>query len=185
MSRGTTHVITVNEQGEALGTEPVESAHTGEGVLHAAISVQVMDPWGRWLVQRRVDHKPTFGGRWANTCCSHPRPGEDPADAAIRRVYEELGIRLDSVRGVGTFTYRAVDPDSAYVEHEYDHVFVATAASDVALDLDPEQIAETRWVSRAEAQALAAGPDGAPWFGLVADLVIAAPQPGEADHPES
>jgi isopentenyldiphosphate isomerase len=46
------------------------------------VSVQLRDRSGRLLLQKRHIGKYHSGGLWSNTCCSHPRPGEDTAAAA-------------------------------------------------------------------------------------------------------
>ncbi len=45
---------------------------------------------GSVLLQRRSIAK-SFGRLWANTCCGHPRAGEQTLPAAHRRLGEELG----------------------------------------------------------------------------------------------
>jgi isopentenyl-diphosphate delta-isomerase len=126
-------------------TVPVNrsDAHRAPGVLHLAVSLQVVDRASReWLLQRRAASKALFPSRWANSCCTHPAPGEDPAAAARRRLREETGLMVDEdVLPAGAFTYRAVDAGSGFVEHEYDYVFVAYADVSRAVP-DPTEIDE-------------------------------------------
>jgi isopentenyl-diphosphate delta-isomerase len=117
----------VDDSGNPTGACPVAQAHTAPGRLHRAFSVLLFDPAGRLLMQRRALTKERFAGRWTNTCCSHPMPGEDVIEAARRRLDEELGLRVDGLREVGRFVYRAADRQSGLVEHEYDHVLVGAA----------------------------------------------------------
>lgn len=118
-------VVLVDEAGDAIGRRPKMAAHAA-GERHRAISIFVYDTGGRLLIQRRASGKYHFAGLWANTACSHPRPGERVLEAARRRLYEEMGIEVD-VREVGTFTYRAEDTVSGLVEHEFDHVLVGVS----------------------------------------------------------
>lgn len=113
-------VILVNEQDRPLGTAPKLAAHR-EGRLHRAISVQLSDGRGRLLLQKRHIGKYHSGGLWTNTCCSHPRPGETTADAAVRRLEEEMGICC-ALRPLFTTHYRA-DVGNGLIEHEIVHVF--------------------------------------------------------------
>jgi isopentenyl-diphosphate Delta-isomerase len=120
----TDRVVIVDETDLPIGVADKLSAHTGDGVLHRAVSACLFDIDGRFLVQRRAVAKYHFAGRWSNSCCTHPRPGESPAEAIVRRLDEELGVRAHDLEWVGAFIYRAVDAGSGFVEHELDHVYV-------------------------------------------------------------
>jgi isopentenyl-diphosphate delta-isomerase len=58
---------------------------------------------------------------WTNTCCSHPQPGEVLADAAQRRLREEMGFGTP-LKEIFEFVYEA-EFDNGLSEHEFDHVF--------------------------------------------------------------
>ena len=149
-------------------TEDIWKAHTAPGTLHVAVSVQLVTPDGRWLLQRRSHTKPLFAGKWANSCCTHPMPDEDTHAAAARRVTEELGIDAPALVAAGAFTYQAVDPVSGMVEHEHDHVFVGF--TDVVPAADPSEIDELWYGTFEDALAKVRGHDGAPWAGTVLEL---------------
>jgi len=114
-------LVQVDEDDREIGVIEKMSAHR-EGVLHRAFSVFVFDRAGRLLLQRRAPEKYHSGGLWSNTCCSHPRPGEQPIEAAHRRLEEEMGFDCPLTGGYA-FTYR-VDVGDGLVEHEFDHVFI-------------------------------------------------------------
>lgn len=114
-------VVLVDAADRVRGTAPKLEAHRS-GVLHRAFSVFVFDSQGDLLLQRRARTKYHSGGRWTNTCCGHPRPGEDTALAARRRLREEMGFSCP-LTAVGTFVYRA-DVGGGLEEHELDHVYV-------------------------------------------------------------
>ena len=82
----------------------------------------LVDPDGRVLLQRRAAVKTRFPLRWANSCCGHPAPGEPLAEAANRRLREELGAGPVELTEVGVYVYYAEDPATGRVEFEYDHV---------------------------------------------------------------
>jgi isopentenyl-diphosphate Delta-isomerase len=114
------------------------------GLRHPAVSVFVMA--GRQvLIQKRADAKYHTPGLWANTCCTHPVWGEDPAACALRRLREELGISGLSVALAGQVEYRA-DVGGGLTEHEVVEVFLAEATLDLPLAPDAEEVSATRWV---------------------------------------
>lgn len=138
-------VILVDTDDRPLGAASKTAAHAS-GQLHRAFSVIVYNSDGRILLQQRARSKYHSGGLWSNTCCSHPRPGEDTEAAAHRRLVEEMGFdcRLDPVHA---FVYRA-EFDNGLVEHEYDHVFIGR--SDTEPRHDPDEVDAWRWIHPAE-----------------------------------
>lgn len=113
------HVVLVNTLDKAQGTMEKMSAHK-KGILHRAFSVFILNSKGELLLQQRAQHKYHSGGLWTNTCCSHPRDGEDILDAGIRRLNEEMGMKCQLSKGFD-FIYRS-ELDSGLIEHEFDHV---------------------------------------------------------------
>src|SRR6516225_11688454 len=84
-------VILVDENNRATGAAGKTMVHR-RGLLHRAFSIFLLDDRGRIVLQRRNPNKYHSGGLWANSCCGHPRPGEQTLSAARRRLNEELGI---------------------------------------------------------------------------------------------
>jgi isopentenyl-diphosphate delta-isomerase len=165
----------VSETGRAAGTATVAAAHRPPGRLHRAFSVLLVDPAGRLLLQRRSAAKTRFPLCWANTCCGHPYPGRAVAAEAAQRLVQELGVREVPLREVGVYVYRAGDPVTGRVEHEYDHVLVGRVDAEPALDPDPAEVASLRWVDVPELRDQVAGqPRGyAPWLAGVIDVLVA------------
>src|SRR5690349_7536217 len=114
-------VVLVDESDGELGTMGKMQAHL-EGRLHRAISIFLFNDHGQMLLQQRAFSKYHSGGLWTNTCCSHPRLGESNANAAHRRLFEEMGIRSELGHAFH-FTYKAA-LDKGLSEHEFDHVFI-------------------------------------------------------------
>ncbi len=135
-------LILVDEDDRAIETGAKWEAHQS-GRLHRAFSVFVFNASGECLIQRRAAGKYHSAGKWANTCCGHPRPGEATRAAAERRLREETGLSLPLVFGFKS-RYRA-ELDNAMIENEIPHLFFGRAEGKLAPD--PGEIAETRWVS--------------------------------------
>lgn len=127
-------VILVDENDQEIGLEPKLAAHQ-KGLLHRAFSIYVRDAQGKLIMQRRAPTKYHSGGLWTNTCCGHPRPGEDTTAAAHRRLGEEMGFDCE-LREVTSLTYRA-ELDKGMTEHEFLHVFVGTFEGEPVLN--PEE----------------------------------------------
>lgn len=128
-------VILVDEQDRELGTAEKMRAHE-QALLHRAFSVFIFNTRGEMLLQQRALHKYHSGGLWTNTCCSHPRPKEDTAAAAGRRLKEEMGFELP-LEKVFDFIYKT-DFGNGLTEYEFDHVFVAEYEGPVLVN--PEEV---------------------------------------------
>ena len=159
----------VDQHGRAIGTAPKLEVHL-DGVLHRAISVFVFDDTGRELLQQRALTKYHAAGLWSNTVCSHPFPGESPREAAHRRLEEELGMKAELCEAF-VMRYRA-DVGEGLIEHEYDHVFVARALSDVRPN--PDEVQAVRWMEKSDvARSIQSTPEAfTPWFRLAHDEVL-------------
>ncbi len=158
----TNNVVLVDAQDVPIGVCDKRVAHLGEGQLHRAFSVHLIDSRGRHLLQRRAAGKMLWPGFWSNACCSHPAPGETIMDAASRRLREELGVSA-SCRFLYSFEYHARF-GSIGAEHELCHVLVAQ--SDAVVSPATEEVSETMWQTRAEISVqLSESPaQFTPWF---------------------
>jgi len=124
---------------------PVEKLEAHQkGLRHKAISVFVMEG-DRVLIQRRAMSKYHTPGLWANTCCTHPRWDESSEDCARRRLAEELGITGLALEFRDRVEYRA-EVGNGLVEHEVVDIFVAEAAADLAMALNPDEVMDARWI---------------------------------------
>ena len=156
-----------------VGHATKEQAHV-EGLLHRAFSVVLVrrvDGKPQILLSRRALSKYHSGGLWANSCCSHPREGEELLAAAMRRLPEELGVESSDLREIGSFAYRAAF-ENGLVEHEYDHVLLGTCAGE--LQPNPDEVCEVRWVYADElARELAQAPESfSAWAPMVLSMAL-------------
>lgn len=140
-------VILVNSAGEEIGVGLKLPVHR-EAALHRAFSVLVFNDAGDLLLQRRAEGKYHTAGLWSNTCCGHPRPGEDTDSAARRRLEEEMGFSCE-LTPLFHFTYR-VELQPGLWEHEFDHVFLGRYEADPLPA--PTEVGEWRWAPLAEVQ---------------------------------
>jgi isopentenyl-diphosphate delta-isomerase len=136
------NLILVNARNRAVGRADKWTVHQ-RGLLHRAFSIFLVDDRGRLLLQQRSRAKYHSGGLWANSCCGHPRPGERTAAAALRRLGEELGASARLRYGFRA-RYRTALPNGL-TENEIVYVFFGSAPT--SLDLNPDEVAATAWLS--------------------------------------
>ena len=138
-------LILVDGLDREIGKATKWQAHV-DGTLHRAFSVVLVrngENGPELLLAKRSMLKYHSGGLWANSCCSHPRVGEDVIEAAYRRVPEEIGCDAVNLREIASFVYRA-EFDNGLCEHEYDHVLVGEASGE--LSLNPAEASDARWI---------------------------------------
>jgi len=159
-------VILVDEQDGEVGTMEKLQAHI-EGKLHRAISVFIFNSRHELLLQQRAAGKYHSALLWTNTCCSHPRPGEDTAAAAHRRLQEEMGIACE-LRSSFEFTYKAA-VENDLTEYEYDHVY--TGSTDAQPGADATEVAAWRYIGIAQLkEEMAQAPETfTTWFRICID----------------
>ena len=133
-------VILVDRHDRAIGIMQKFDAHR-QGRCHRAISVIIRDAQGQLLLHRRAAGKYHSAGLWTNTCCSHPRPGEDSMHAATRRLAEEMGI-VAPLTPLFSMYYRTRVP-GRLVEHEVVHVF--GGIFDGRPNPDPSEVGDWCW----------------------------------------
>lgn len=140
-------VILVDSDDNILGTMQKMEAHV-KGRLHRAFSVFIFNTKGELLIQQRALDKYHSGGKWTNTCCSHPRMGEDTMAAAHRRLAEEMGMDCE-LKYEFSFVYEAEMPEGI-TENEFDHVYFG-----ISNDLpnpDPLEVAAYKYISMNDLQ---------------------------------
>ncbi len=139
-------LILVDSSDEEIGELDKEACHDGSGKLHRAISVFIFNRDGDLLIQQRHAQKRLWGSAWSNSCCSHPRVGEETDVAARRRVAEELGLETP-LRFLFKFEYRS-GYDEIGTEHELCSVYAGQV--DCEPIVNTNEIQAWEWVSSPE-----------------------------------
>lgn len=168
----TEQVVLVDDEGRPVGVADKATVHGAHTPRHLAFSCYGFDAAGRLLVTRRARDKRTFPGVRTNTCCGHPAPGEDPADAVVRRLDHELGLGVTGLRLVlPEFSYRA--SMDGIEENELCPVFAGVLTGEPRPRAD--EVDSCEWWSWERFLAEAADPasDVSPWARLQAPLLAA------------
>ena len=184
--------IVLDDNDMPIGSASKKVCHLMEnidkGLLHRAFSCFLFDSQNRLLLQQRASEKITFPDMWTNTCCSHPLgvPGETGSTletavagvkrAAQRKLDQELGIKAKQVP-VEKFDFLTrihykAPSDGKWGEHEIDYIlFIKT---DVDLDINPNEVQATKWVSEKELKEMFKDDKllFTPWFKLICKTMM-------------
>lgn len=157
-------IILVDTNDVQVGTLEKLETHK-KGLLHRAFSIVVKNNKGDMMLQKRAIGKYHSGGLWTNTCCGHPRNGEDLVSAAHRRLKEEMGFDCP-LEEAKAFIYTA-DVGRDLKENEFLHVFVGKYENDPVLN--PEEAEDWKWIAEEELKKdVAENPnDYSAWFKII------------------
>ncbi|MBS0349812.1 MAG: isopentenyl-diphosphate Delta-isomerase [Proteobacteria bacterium] len=136
-------LILVDDQDQEIGNHDKLGCHAGNGTLHRAFSLFIFNDQGELLLQRRSANKLLWPLYWSNSCCSHPRQGENMETAISRRAQQELGIET-KFQFLYKFKYQAPYLDIGS-EHELCWVFIGD--SNGPIRANENEIAEWRFIS--------------------------------------
>jgi isopentenyl-diphosphate delta-isomerase len=154
----------VDELDRALGVAPRGEVHR-LGLLHRAVNVVVVDSSGRVFLQQRAAAKAVSPLHWDVSASEHLAPGEPWVDAARRGLREELGVDadvLEPAREARVHLTEAVHAGRPIVDRELARLFLAR--HDGPFDPNPAEVADGRFFTLAEADALIASGPVTPWL---------------------
>ena len=138
----------VNDRDEVVGSAPRVEVHA-RGLLHRAIHVLVFDRTGRVFLQKRSLRKDTAPGCWDSSCSGHVDAGETYEAAAVRELFEEIGLRLS-------------EPPPRWLRFEacpetgWEFVWTYRLTHEGPFALNPAEIDEGRWFQPDEVSRLVA-----------------------------
>lgn len=134
-------VILVNEFDEQIGLMPKLEAHQ-KAILHRAFSVFILNENNEIMLQQRAHQKYHSPLLWTNTCCSHQRNGETNIEAGSRRLFEEMGFKVE-LKELFHFIYKAPF-DNGLTEHELDHVMIGYFNGNPVINHD--EVEDWKWM---------------------------------------
>ena len=120
------------------------------GLLHRAVAVFLLNSSGEILLQQRSLSDDWLPGRWTISTTGHVRAGENPSDASVRELKEELGIA-----GVPTLLFKQLVPkieSLGQIERELTYVY--EVRSDLEPKINPIEVAKVRFESVGESRRL-------------------------------
>lgn len=155
-------LILVNTNDQVVGYGDKLPIHKA-GLLHRAFSLFIYSKEEKkFLLQKRCKQKYHSGGKWSNSCCSHPYKNETWYESLQRSASDELNLTLDihkeincdSIREpkyiddnlffAGTFIYYSDYNELS--EHEFDYVFIYVMDSDKQnINFNKSEVSAIKW----------------------------------------
>lgn len=134
-----------NDKGVLTGKTTVRGkGFLKPGEYHLVVHIWVISGDGRYLIQRRSENKKLMPGEWAATGGA-AISGESSFMAAKRELFEELSIKSDEKNLNKVFRLKR---RNAFL----DVWLIKAAPSTDTLTLQESEVAEVKWVTKAELQ---------------------------------
>ncbi len=132
---------------EKTGRTIPRGGEVAEGEHLLVVHVCVMNERQELLIQRRQLNKERYPGCWDLSAGGFVQSGERSPEAALRELREEVGLSVSSDALQFLFT----EPFSYVLDDFY---LVRCSMPLSAFTMQPEEVSELRWASRAEVEAM-------------------------------
>ena len=162
----------LDEQGNPTGQSCLKSEAHQKGLLHPTVHVWLYTKDGRILIQQRGRDKDTHPLLWDVSVAGHVSSGESLEAAALREVWEEVGLEVSEEELEPIGTHKEIHRHALdFIDAELHHIFLCELKvpfsslkkqdSEVeALDLVPLiKLAEETWGMANTAKYVPHGPD--------------------------
>ena len=116
----------LDAEGNYTGESCLKSVAHQHGYFHATVHVWLFTKDEKILLQKRAPTKKVFPNLWDISVAGHVGSGEEILDAAVREIYEEIGLELskEDLTKIGTRTHQVAHANGIQ-DNEFHHVFIA------------------------------------------------------------
>jgi len=116
----------LDSEGNFTGKSCLKSVAHQNGYFHATVHVWLYTKDEKILLQKRAPTKKVFPNLWDISVAGHIGSGEQIVDAALREIYEEIGLELKAsdLTKIGTRKHE-VSHANGIQDNEFHHVFIA------------------------------------------------------------
>lgn len=134
-----------NENGVFIGSASKKEA-LDKNLRRGIARVFLLNKKGFLYVQKRGENMEIAPGVWDQSAGGHIDSKEKPEEAALRELKEELGIKLDSLNFVTSYSFE--EEQDGKVLYSFDFIF--TGQSDEDIHIQKEELSGGKWFSISE-----------------------------------
>ena len=132
----------LTSEGTPTGKTALKSEAHKNGWFHNTVHVWLYTSDKKILLQKRALTKKVFPGLWDISVAGHIAAGEEITTAALREVYEEIGLKLSitDLTKIGTRIHM-VTHNNGIQDNEHHHVFIAELKAKIeTLKIQTEEV---------------------------------------------
>lgn len=138
------NVVYVNSNDKVIGGGSMRNA-VASGIIVRIARVFLKNKNGELLLQKR-SHRISLPNKWDQTAAGYVEVDEEYEAAAIRELFEEMGIKETKLRELAT--YYSEENDEQKVKKRFNKIFIGSYDGVVAIDND--EVSDYKWVSLEE-----------------------------------
>lgn len=116
----------LDENGNPTGVKKNKAGIHEGGYWHNAAWVWIYNSKGEVLLQKRSKNKDSHPGLWDISAAGHVDSGEEPVEAAIREIREEISIDVnpEDLKFIKKRVSSSFNKDNGWQNNEFDYVYL-------------------------------------------------------------
>lgn len=134
----------LNENEEVIGEKDIKKIYK-DGDIHYTVHIFIINDKNEILLQKRNKNKETFPGLWAISAAGHVKAKEEPIDACIRELKEELDQNIKSEELEYLFTVRRKDEQNGNKINTFDKIYLLRK-NIKDIKIQKEELSKTKYV---------------------------------------
>jgi len=136
----------LDKTGKFTGQTALKSIVHRLGLYHASIHIWLYTLDNKILVQKRAKQKEVFPDLWDISVAGHISAGENPKQAALREIEEEIGIypTMEELDFIGIYLSEK-QPKPDLFDNEFHHIYISQLHTPIKeLKLQKEEVSEIK-----------------------------------------
>ena len=129
------------KDGTPAGIDLIRGEPIPDGLYFMTVEILVRHTDGDYLLMKRDDSKPAFGGYYEASAGGAAQKGESPLEAAKRELYEETGIAADDLEPIANMPYMRM------LNHQF---LCVTSIDKDAVTLQDGETVGYKWITEEE-----------------------------------
>ena len=150
-------------EGQATGKTAERDQVHSQGLWHAAIDIWLINDKNKLLLQKRAQNKDSYPNLWEVSCSGHILSGETPEQAAVRELYEELGLTIEpsQLKKLFQTTECYTLNNGTFINNEYKTVFLLPT-TETDFQFNDGEVTAIKWLTIDELKVHQNAPDFVP-----------------------
>ncbi|MEK7657653.1 MAG: isopentenyl-diphosphate delta-isomerase [Patescibacteria group bacterium] len=153
-------ILIVNKSDEVVGLDTKENCHSGNGILHRAITIFIFNDKNEILLTKRSALKKLWPNFWDTSCSTHIHRDETNEQAGEKRLNEEIGFSC-KLKFVLKFQHQA-NFNNIGSENEICVLLTGDYTGEIKPNVD--EVSNYKWIAIEQLKSEINNTDISPWL---------------------